>query len=60
MFAPGVLDALPAEGEALRDLHEPMYMEMEQMGDNKYTDELSRAQIEYIAARASYLNECFY
>jgi hypothetical protein len=60
MFAPGVLDALPAEGDALRDLHEPMYMPMNEMGDNKYFDELSRAQIEYIAARASYLNECFY
>lgn len=60
MFAPGVLDALPSEGEALRDLHEPMYMPMAEMGDNEYFDELSRAQIEYIAARSSYLNECFY
>lgn len=59
-FAPHVVDALPAEGEAVRDLHEPMYMLMADMGDNAYQDDLNRAQIEYLAARTSYLNECFY
>jgi hypothetical protein len=59
-FAPHVVDALPAEGEAVRDIHEPMYMQMSDMGDNAYSDELTRAQIEYLAARTSYLNECFY
>jgi len=33
---------------------------MSDMGDNAYSDELTRAQIEYLAARTSYLNECFY
>ena len=60
LFAPFCLDALPAEGEALRSLHEPMYMPMDQMGDPGFTDRLTRAQIEFIAARTSYLNECFY
>jgi len=59
-FAPLVLDALPAEGEALRDMHEPMYVDMKVIGDGAYADDLTKAQIEYLAARTSYLNECFY
>ncbi|NOX30427.1 MAG: hypothetical protein GXP35_10335 [Actinobacteria bacterium] len=59
-LAPFVLDALPAEGEALRDIHEAMYIPMESLGDGTYEDELTRPQIEYVAARTSYLNECFY
>ena len=59
-FAPHVLDALPAEGEALRDMHEPMYVLMTNIGDGAYADDLTKAQIEYLAARTSYLNECFY
>ncbi|MFT4596763.1 MAG: hypothetical protein ACI9TF_001009 [Paracrocinitomix sp.] len=59
-FAPHVVDALPDEGEAVRALHEPMYMLMADMGDQAYRDRLTRAQIEYLAARTSYLNECFY
>ncbi|MDH3679251.1 MAG: hypothetical protein OEV40_04795 [Acidimicrobiia bacterium] len=60
LFAPASLDALPAEGEALRDLHEPMYMPMAEMGDPGFVDVLTRAQIEFVAARTSFLNECFY
>lgn len=60
LFAPASLDALPAEGRSLRALHEPMYMPMAEMGDPTYLDILTRAQIEYIASRTSYLNECFY
>ena len=59
-FAPLWLDALPPEGEALRAIHEPMYMPFDEMGDTRYRDELARPQIEYLAARTSYLNECFY
>jgi hypothetical protein len=60
LFAPASLDALPAEGLALRDVHEAMYMPMAEMGDPAFIDVLSRAQIEFIAARTSFLNECFY
>ncbi len=60
LFAPASLDALPAEGAALRDMHEPMYMPMKQMGDPGFVDVLTRAQIEFIAGRTSFLNECFY
>ena len=59
-YAPLVLDALPAEGEALRDLHEPMYVRFSALGDGSYADSLTKAQIEFVAARTSYLNECFY
>jgi hypothetical protein len=59
-MAPRTLDALPDEGEALRDLHEPMYIQMRSTEDWAYADELTRPQIEFIAARTSYLNECFY
>lgn len=59
-FAPGMLDALPAEGEALREIHEPMYLPMPEIGNGAYSDGLIRPQIEYVAARSSFLNECFY
>ena len=60
LSAPHVLDALPGEGRSLRALHEPMYVAMTQIGNGRYVDELSKPQIEFLAARASYLNECFY
>lgn len=59
-FAPHVVDALPDEGEAVRDIHEPMYVPMSSVGDAHHHDVLSKSQIEYLAARTSYLNECFY
>lgn len=59
-FAPLVLDALPSEGVALRDLHEPMYVPLQSVGDASFADVLTKSQIEFLAARASYLNECFY
>jgi hypothetical protein len=59
-MAPHVLDALTDEGEALRDLHQPMYIAMRDIGNWTKGEVLSRVQIEYIAARTSYLNECFY
>lgn len=59
-LAPFVLDALPSEGEALRDLHGPMYLSMEAFGDFGHVDELTRVQTEWVAARTAYLNECFY
>lgn len=58
--APRTLDALPDEGDALRDLHEPMYIDMADIVNWSVSDELTRSQIEYLAARVSYLNECFY
>lgn len=58
--APLALDALPDEGNALRDLLEPMYIDMSDIVNWTFADELNRPQIEVLAARVSYLNECFY
>lgn len=60
MAAPLVLDALPHEGKALRAIHEPMYIPMAEIGNGGYEDDLNRLQIEYLASRTSFLNECFY
>ncbi len=59
-MAPRTLDALPEEGTALVDLHEPMYIPMMRIGAYSIDDELTRVQTEFIASRVSYLNECFY
>ncbi len=61
LFAPHVLDAMPAEGDALRNLLEPSYVTVDEIfSDFGVLDHLDRDQIEYIAARTSYLNDCFY
>ncbi len=58
--APRTLDALPFEGDALRDLHEPTYLAMTDIETWDLADALTRSQIEVVATRVSYLNECFY
>jgi hypothetical protein len=60
LFAPAALNALPTEAAAFLALHEPMYVPFARFADGTYADDLTRVQIEYIAARTSYLNECFY
>jgi len=60
LSAVSVLDALPSDGLAFRALLEPFYVPFSQFMNTDYRDELHRTQIEYIAARTSYLNECFY
>ncbi len=60
LFAPAALNALPSEAASFLALHEPMYVPFAEFANGRYTDELTRVQIEYVAARTSYLNECFY
>lgn len=60
LFAPAALNALPSEATSFLALHEPMYVPFTEFANGAYIDELTRVQIEYIAARTSYLNECFY
>lgn len=55
-----VLEALPAEAAAFKALHEPFYVPFAHFFDGDYRDALHRAQIEWVAARTSWLNECFY
>ena len=54
------LSAVPAELEAMWDLHSSLYLSDEQMADLGYRDRLPRAQMELLAARVSHLNDCFY
>lgn len=57
---PAVLSAVPAERDAQMDLLGVFYLSPEQMGDLAYQGHLSRPQIELLAARTSYLNDCGY
>ena len=54
------LSAVPAEKEAMLRLLSAMYLTPVEMNDFVYSDELSRAQIEFLAIRVSYLNHCYY
>jgi hypothetical protein len=54
------LGLVPAEDAAQEDLHGPLYLTYEEMGDLTLTGGLSRAQMELVAGRTSAINECFY
>lgn len=58
--APFMLTAVPAEATAQMELHGPLYLTIEQMGDLELADRLTRAEMELVAARVSYRNDCFY
>ena len=57
---PSSLSAVPAEMDALEELHGPMYLTYEEMGNPSIQKGLSRAQIELVAGRTSAINECFF
>ncbi|WP_164701205.1 hypothetical protein [Modestobacter sp. KNN46-3] len=54
------LSAVPAEESARDQLHAQLYLSTPQMADLTHQNELSRAQMELLAARVSFLNDCFY
>ena len=54
------LGLVPAEDAAQEDLHGPLYLTYDGMGDMTFSRGLDRAQMELVAARTSALNECFY
>jgi len=56
----GALSLVPAEMEAQRDIHGPLYLSYEQMGLANFQRGLHRSQMELVAATTSALNECFY
>ena len=58
--APSALSAVPAEVDAMFELHGVLYLSLEEMGDPAIEKTLTRAQMELIAARTSLLNDCFY
>jgi hypothetical protein len=65
-FPPSVLSSVAAENEAMHDLHENFYLAP--AAGEGYTmanlhavrDGLSRSQMEFVAARTSLINDCFF
>lgn len=57
---PNALTLLPDEHEAMLDLHGALYLSVEGMADLDADRGLHRTQMEYVAARTSLLNECFF
>ena len=61
--ARGMLYLTEMKGQTVRaiDVSSVLYMPLEEMGDPTFVrDEATRAQIELVASRTSYLNDCFY
>lgn len=55
------LTAVPGAHDLQFDIHNALYLSMEEMGDPQAArDGVHRTQIELAAARTSYLNECFF
>lgn len=54
------LSLVPAEAAAQEDMHGPLYLTYRQMEDLSFVRGLSRSQMEFVAARTSAVNECFY
>ena len=60
-FPPTAYTAVPGATELWIDVSSVLYMPLEEMGDPTFVrDEATRAQIELVASRTSYLNDCFY
>lgn len=57
---PNALSAIPAEHQAMHDLHGAFYLSIADMVDLDADRGLHRTQMEFVAARTSLLNECFY
>jgi hypothetical protein len=58
--APNCFSAVADENKALHDIHEAMYLSMEEMANVSIVKTLHRSQIELLAARTSNYNDCFY
>lgn len=58
--APNALSAVPAETDAMHDLHGVLYLSLAEMADLQIEKSLTRPQMEFVAARTSFLNECFF
>jgi hypothetical protein len=60
-FPPSALSAVPGATELLFDVHDVLYLSIEEMGSNDAArNGVSRAQLELTAARTSFVNDCFY
>jgi hypothetical protein len=54
------LSLVPAENTELERLHGALYLTFEEMADPDPQKDLTRPQMELVAARTSAHNECFY
>ncbi len=66
-FPPTVLSSVPAENEAMHDAHAALYLSATPDADGfsmgnmgVVRDGITRSQMEFVAARTSLLNDCFY
>lgn len=66
-FPPTILSSVPAENDAMFDVHGVLYLSADgdptgnSMGNmGVIRDGVSRAQMEFVAARTSLLNDCFF
>lgn len=57
---PNGLSGVADEVDALFDVHGAFYLSLEEMGDFEIVKDLTRPQMELIAARTSLLNDCFF
>lgn len=60
MGPPTALEAVPAEAAAQEALHGALYLSYPDMADLQAERGLTRAQMELVAARVSYLNDCLF
>lgn len=58
--APLMLTAVPEEAQAQMVLHGALYLTEEEMTDLERSDALHRPQMEFVASRVSWLNDCPY
>lgn len=58
--APNALSAVQAETDAMLDLHGVLYLSLDEMADLEIEKSLTRPQMEFVAARTSFLNNCFF
>lgn len=58
--APNCFSAVEAEHQSMQALHADYYLGLPEMRSLDLVKELHRAQIELLASRTSYLNDCFY
>jgi len=54
----GALRALPTEQDAIIDIHDNLYLSRHQMRTNTFDHVLTRPQLELVAGRCGFLNEC--
>lgn len=57
---PRMLSAVPEEASAQMRLHGALYLTEEEMGELTRVEALSRPQMEFVACRVSYLNDCVF